>query len=132
MLLGISFHSGTCSLSEVTNNPSKPTFRVVVKDSLGQPILNCSSLLDVKILAQFDPHKDTQAALKSRHDVEQPKIINKGNGCYEFSAKCDVTPPLAYWDQDQYNVSRPRKASQKYGIVYVQLFGKDVTKSPLK
>ena len=132
-LLGRSFHSGTCLLSEITNDQSKPTFRVVVKDSLGQLILNCSSLLDVKIVAQVDPHMDTLVSLKNQHDVERPKIINKGNGCYEFSTRCNVTQPVAYYHQDQfYDHFRPRRASQKYGFVHVQLFGKDVTKSPLK
>ena len=130
-LLGTSFCNETCTLVEVTRDPSKPTFRVKVKDSSGQPVLNCSSLLDVRILPNSGSY-DIQEALKM-HNIQQPKIINKGNGCYEFFTTCNVTQPITHY-RDYYGHVRQSisVAPQKYGIVSVQVFGKDVPQSPLK
>ena len=79
--LGISINSEMCTLAEITWNPDKPTFQVTMRDSFHQPILNCSSLLDVKIF----PNKvfyDKQESCKKQYskEVEVPKITNEGNG----------------------------------------------------
>ena len=92
-LLGVSFSSETCTLAELTKRScfdnilyesSELTFQVMVIDTSGQPVLNCSSLLDVKIF----PNSATYNA-KEKCNVEQPKVTDKGNGCYEFSTTCD-------------------------------------------
>lgn len=121
-LLGISFCSKTCTLVEITQNASKPTFQVRARDSMHRPISNCASLLDVKII----PYKDSEGK-----DVEVPKITNKGNGCYEFSTLCDNS--LYYYTHSHMQVwQRDRIIKQRYGLVIVRLFGEDVPESPLK
>ena len=114
-LLGKSFSSETCRLVETTQNPNKPTFQVTVTDSMGQPISNCASLLDVKIISNRD----------EAEDVEKPNVTNEGNGCYEFSTACYYYTHRQSWERD-------RVVKQRYGLVIVQLFGKDVPGSPLK
>jgi len=135
-LLGVSFSSETCTLAEVTkrsyfesipHESSKLTFRVTVKDTSGWPVLNCSSLLDVKIF----PTWDAQDTHKGKCNVEQPKVTDKGNGCYEFSTTCYNTQCTStYRGYDSYGYYRSEQ--QNYGAVCVQIFGKDVLNSPLK
>ena len=120
--LGVSLCSNTCTLVEITQNSNEPTFQVRVRDSMCQPVSNCASLLDVTII----PNNDSEAEY-----VEVPKVTNKGNGCYQFSTTCDNSlyhyahghTQLRYGD---------RIVKQRYGLVIVRLFGKDVPKSPLK
>ena len=126
-ILGISFCNATCTFVEVTNNPSKPTFQVTVKDSSGQPVLNCLSFLDVKIFPESNSYV-MYHTLKPY--VEQPEIINKGNGRYEFSTTCDMEPYINY--RDAYGRLRQRMAQKRHGMVTVQVFGKDVPKSPME
>ena len=126
-ILGISFCNATCTFAEVTDNPSKPTFQVTVKDQSGQPVLNCLSFLDVKIFPESNSYLRYQG-LKTC--VEQPEIINKGNGRYEFSTICDMELYTNY--RDHYGYLRQRMAQKRHGMVTVQFFGKDVPKSPME
>ena len=139
-VLGISFHSGTCTLDEITLDPNKPTFQVTVKDSFHQPVLNCSSLLDVKIFPNKDSYDKQESHKKlCKEVVELPKITNKGNGLYEFFTTCDnsVRPSMKnqirnyshYYGSWQQELVKPQR---KYGLVSVKLFGKDILESPLK
>ena len=139
-VLGISFSSETCNVVEITVNPNKPTFRVIAKDTFDQPILDCLSLLDVKIFPNKDSYDKQQIHKKQcSEDVELPKVTNEGNGIYEFSTTCDnslhTRVATGYYDDyfhGQPYVRQRRAAQQKYGLVSVQLFGKDVLESPLK
>ena len=136
---GISFSSEMCTLVEITQNPNEPTFRVTMKDSFNQPILNCSSLLDVKIFPNKDSY-DKQESYRKQYtrEVKLPKITNKGNGVYEFSTTCDnsVRATTRYYDNLYERCERWRQElatpQRKYGLVSVQLFGKDIPESPLK
>ena len=115
-----------CStLVEITRNSNEPTFQVRVRDLMRQPISNCASLLDVKII----PNKDSEADYV---EVEVPKITNKGNGCYEFSTTCDNS--LCHYTYGRMHPwgQRDSAITQRYGLVIVQLLGKDVPESPLK
>ena len=138
-VLGVSFSYETCRVVEITESSKEPTFQVTVKDSLGQPISNCASLLNVKIILNKDAYdKLDYFKKKQTKDIEIPKVIHKGNGNYEFSTTCDnavqaiVTPKrmgdeIVLYKQGWANP----KMQQKYGLVCVQLFGKDVPGSPL-
>lgn len=136
-LLGISISSETCRLVEVTRKESEPTFQVILKDSSGRPISNCSSHLDVKIFPNKDLYDKQEAHRKRRPlevDVEVPKITDKGNGCYEFSTKCDNTPQHVTTSMDlfgRHSMHRRVTPQQKYGLVIVKIFGKDVSGSHL-
>ena len=77
-VLGISINNEMCTLVEITQNPNKPTFQMTMRDSFQQPILNCSSLLDVKIFTNKD--KQETHRKQCSKEVELPKITNKGNG----------------------------------------------------
>ena len=70
-------------------------------------------------------------ALKTQCAVEQPEIINKGNGQYEFSTTCDDTQPFTVY-RDPYGHTRRGRVQKKHGTVIVQFFGKDVPKSPME
>ena len=141
-LLGVFIRTEACRLVEITQDPNEPTFQVSVRDSMGQPISNCASLLDVKIISNKDSYDKLDIFKKKcAKDIEVPKITNKGNGIYEFSTTCDNTMRTSaahtashYYGGDSYGIvswSR-QKMQQKYGLVCVQLFGKDVPASPLK
>ena len=127
--LGVYFCNETCTFAEVTDNPSKPTFQMTMKDSLGQPVSNCSSFLDVKIFAEYGSYHK-YCALQNQCDVERLEIIDKGNGCYEFSTTCDDMQPFKIY-AEYYGYPRHKAAQKKHGMVAVQVFGKDVPKSPL-
>ena len=91
-VLGISINSKMYTLVEITQNPNEPAFRVTMKDSFHQPILNYSSLLEVKVF----PNKDSYDKLESykklcAREVKVLKITNKGNMVYEFSTTCDTS-----------------------------------------
>lgn len=120
-VLGISFSSKTCSL-QLDEMPkcwitllNCAAFKVTVKDSSGQPVLNCSSLLEVKIF----PNENSKAK------VEHPRVTDDGKGCYKFSASRSMSPCV----QLKYKHTQQQ---QKYGLVSVQVFGKDVRGSPLR
>ena len=112
-LLGISFYT-RLELFSMRGFGSGPKFKVTVKDLSGQPVLNCSSLLDVKIFL------DENSGAK----VQQPRVTYNGNGFYEFSAiNCFKSPDYMFGRVEQ---------QQKYGSVFVQMFGKDIQGSPLR
>ena len=153
-VLGVSFSSETCHLVKLTTqNPNTSTFKVTVKDSLGQPISNCESLLDIKIIS----NKFKYGFSKYIQDIgiETPVIINNGNGNYQFSTTyynivldLDTKAPKNRRYGDPYNEGsyyagdlyyggykdkfRGQITQENYGLVCVRLFGKDVPESPLR
>ena len=115
-LLGMSLYS-RLELFGLGGYGSGPKFKVTVKDSSGQPVLNCSSLLDVKIF----PNENSVA------NVQQPRVTDKGSGYYEFSVGYFLKP------YDPFHPAFKRvEQQQKYGSVFVQMFGKDIQGSPLR
>ena len=114
-VLGISINSKLCTLVEITQNPNEPAFRVTMKDTFDQPILNYSSLLKVKVFPSKDSY-DKQESYKKlcAREVKVPKITNKGNGVYGFSTTCDTSVhttkryPGHYYGHWQQEVATPQ------------------------
>ena len=71
--IGISINNEMCTLVEITQNPNKPTFQMTMRDSFQQPILNYSSLLDVKIFTNKDNRKLIENSV-----VKKWSYTNKG------------------------------------------------------
>ena len=98
---------------------------MIVKDSSDQPVLNCSSLLEVKIFLNEN----------SEAKIEQPSVTDDGKGCYKFSASHSANSSVQNIQLKYKHTQRQQKYTQqqqKYGLVSVQVFGKDIQGSPLR
>ena len=123
-VMGISFNIDTCSLQldGMLNSWSKllqrTAFKVTAKDLLGQPVLNCLSLLEVKVF----PNEHSKA------NVEQPAVTDDGDGCYCFSAGSSSFFSVHKNQSSHKHMER----QQKYGLASVKVFGKNIQGSPLR
>ena len=123
-VLGMSFNSNTCNL-QLDEMPSfwnallqRTVFKVTAKDLSGQPVLNCSSLLEVKVF----PNENSKA------NVEQPTVTDNGDGCYNFS-----TGSSSFFSVQKNQLSHKHmERQQKYGLASVKVFGKNIQGSPLR
>ena len=91
---------------------------MTAKDLLGQPVLNCSSLLEVKVF----PNEHSKA------NVEQPTVTDDGDGCYCFSAGSS-----SFFIVHKNQLSHKHLERQQiYGLASVKVFGKNIQGSPLR